>query len=798
MENENNTEMSEAEREERMESLSRLFVQMRSDAVNARKTSGIEDVWMSCEEAYLGIDDLNRSEFSKANWAKPTSMSGPVTTNDIRGSSKRSTVFIPLTRRYVDAASAKLAEIILPIDDKAFMIKPEPIPDGILEDKSPAIAESTGQPIMAPPQQPQQPGQPPQQGQQPQPPKPVTVADMEQAKHNAAADAAKKAEKRIYDWMVEANYPAEARKVIKDAARIGTGILKGPFPELRRNRAMTRETGAPSVVMQESLKPGIKWIDPWNFFPAEGCGESVHDGDYCIERDYLSERKLKQLRRNPIYMKDQIDKVIEEGPGKVYIESGNTSGKTEKKSYEIWYIYANIKRKDLELTQAVGLDAVDEDKSEIPAICMMVNDTVIGAVLNPMDSGVFPYRVKIWSRRIGSWTGVGVAEQGATPQKVVNAASRALMNNGGASSGVQIILDQVGIVPADNDWTITPNKIWYKTGESSAQNVGDAFRVFEIPSVQPQMQAIIQYGMAMMEEATGIPLVTQGHQGPSSPETFGQAQLQDNNSHTWLRSIGYSYDDEVTEPLVKDLYEWLLMDPEVPDDEKGQFTIDAKGSIAMVERAIQESTMMMLLGASGNPAFGLDPAKLMQLILRSKRFDPRDITLSDEDKEKQQQMQPPPPPQLAVAQIRAQTELKKTEMVLGQRAQEAQMDNQTAQFKTKVDTDRDLEYVRAQTARDQTTAEYNMQKLVIERELALLKYANDQRINLEQVKVQLTKASMSEQTKRELAQAQIALNQQENEKDRQTERHVASLAGAKPPEPIEFPGRAEPGKAFSQ
>lgn len=158
MENENNTEMSEAEREERMESLSRLFVQMRSDAVNARKTSGIEDVWMSCEEAYLGIDDLNRSEFSKANWAKPTSMSGPVTTNDIRGSSKRSTVFIPLIRRHVDAASSKLAEIILPIDDKAFMIKPEPIPDGILEDKSPAIAESTGQPIMAPPQQPQQPG----------------------------------------------------------------------------------------------------------------------------------------------------------------------------------------------------------------------------------------------------------------------------------------------------------------------------------------------------------------------------------------------------------------------------------------------------------------------------------------------------------------------------------------------------------------------------------------------------------------------------------------------------------------
>ena len=47
----------------------------------------------------------------------------------------------------------------------------------------------------------------------------------------------------------------------------------------------------------------------------------------------------------------------------------------------------------------------------------------------------------------------------------------------------------------------------------------------------------------------------------------------------------------------------------------GAFTIDAKGSIAMVERAIQETTMMQLLGASANPAFELDPAKLMQDIL---------------------------------------------------------------------------------------------------------------------------------------------------------------------------------------
>ena len=769
--------MSESEREERLEALSAAIVQMRSEAVAARKSSGIEEVWMACEEAYLGIDDLNRGEFSRAKWAKPTSMSGPVTTNYVRDSQKRSTVFVPLTRRYVDAAAAKLAEIILPIDDKAFMVKPEPIPDGILGDASPAIAESTGQPVVAP------------DGQQ------VTVGQMEKKKFDAASESAKKAEKRIYDWMVEANYPAEARKVIKDAARIGTGILKGPFPDLRRSRAMVIQGDAVAVVAKEEIKPGMKWIDPWNFFPADGCGENIHDGDNCLERDFMSERKLKQLKRNPVYIKEQIDKVIEEGPGKAYLDAGKGSQKSgDKKLYEIWYCYCTLTRDDLSLTNAVG---ADDSKQEWPVIVTLVNDTVIGAVLNPMDSGAFPYRVKPWSRRIGSWAGVGAAEQGAVPQRIVNASTRALLNNGGSASGVQFVLDQMGIVPADDSWDITPNKVWYKTGESTAASVQDAFRVFEIPSVQPQMQAIINYGMQLMEEATGIPLVTQGYQGPTSPETFGQAQLQDNNSHTWIRDVGYSYDDQITEPLVKDLYEWLLLDPSVPNDEKGQFTIDAKGSIAMVERAIQEQTLVMLLGASNNPAFELDAAKLMQMILRSKRFDPRDVTLSDEDKQKRSQQQTPPP-QIAVAQINAQSRLKQTEMTLAQKSQEAQMDNQTAQVKAQMDTDRDAIYVRAQAERDMATHQHNMARLQVEERLALLKYANDRQISLEDVKAQLAKATMAEQTKRELAQAQIALNQQENDKDRDVERHVATLRGAKPPEPIEFPGRASAGKAFSE
>ena len=60
------SELVPVDREEGLSAFAQTIAKYRSEAVNARKDSGIEDVWMACEEAYLCIDDLNRGEFAKA------------------------------------------------------------------------------------------------------------------------------------------------------------------------------------------------------------------------------------------------------------------------------------------------------------------------------------------------------------------------------------------------------------------------------------------------------------------------------------------------------------------------------------------------------------------------------------------------------------------------------------------------------------------------------------------------------------------------------------------------------------
>lgn len=813
--------LSNAERLEQLEAISVALVSRRKEAVDARKSSGIEEVWRQCEEAYLGIDDMNRSEFANARWAKPTTMEGGLTSSRPNNDEVRSSAFVRLTSRYVDAGTAKLAEILLPIDDKAFSLSSTPDPELVKQAKDLApLMDGAGAPLMrqlteselaaqasqqaAPQPQPgaapTQPGQPPQPGQQNM--TPMTAGDKAQQIIDQASDSAKKAETRIYDWLVESKYPAEARKVVGDAGRLGSGVLKSPFPDVRTERAITRAGNVVALQFKKSIKPAVRWVDLWNLFPDESCGEDIHEGEYIFERDFMSGKMLRKLKGQQGYLDEQIEKVLEEGPGKINLEGVNPNDKNaSKKRYEIWYYYGVLKRSELEVADTPGIEDVPEDQEEVHAVVTIVNDTVIRAIINPMDSGCFPYRLMTWSRRAGSWAGVGIAEQISTPQRIVNASTRALLNNAGISSGVQIVIDQAGIVPADGKYHMTPNKVWFKTADASQADVRALMQIMSVPNVYQEMMGVIEYGMKLAEESSGIPLVTQGQTGPTSPETFGQAELQDNNAHTWIRSVGYRYDDQITEPLINDMYEWLLLDPAVPDEEKGDFSIYAHGSIAMVERAIQESVIMGMLNAAQNPAFKIDPAKLFALYLKAKRMDPRDVQYT---KEQQAQMdaQPPAPPlpialeqvkgqnAIQLQQAKAQTELQTLNAEMQHDQQQLQTGGMTphmAQAQSRIAA----EEIRANTAQaveasranaEQARAEkeltiarengwFDLRKMELQKELALLQYAQNNNLKLQDVQAQLANTALQERTKRELGAAEIQLAASEGDKDRTIDLH---------------------------
>lgn len=781
-----------------LEAFGRAIATLRNEAVTHRRSCGIEDVWEICEDGYIGRDKANRNQFGPNKWVKPMTTDGPVVADQPGPSSSgRSTVFPPLTARYVDAGSAKVCETFISSDDKSFSFRPTPLPDLIKgkDDLTPVMSqvfpdipldrEATPEEMAAMPGL--EPGQAP-------PRVPLTTKDLVEEALEQAEEKAKRAERRIDDWLIECGARKEFRRMVGDMSKYGVGVLKGPFATRVKGQSVSvvkGENGAKGRVLyqvSEKVQPAVRRIKPWNLYPDPACGENIHDGDYIFELDRFSPKQVRALKKCKGYHADLIDKVLAEGPARSMATATRDREieQDERLRYDVWFFHGTIARADLELMNPDAAVGLSEDQSDVYAVVTLINDTAVYASVNMLDSGRFPYRAIPWLERDDYWAGIGVAEQMIVAQKIMTAAVRAMLNNAGA--GTQLVVNRSLVDPADEQWLIYAQKLWW--AKEGTEDVNKAFAAFTVPNDTAQMLKIIEFAFRLAEESTSIPLVTQGQSGATTPDTFGATQLQNNNANQLLRRIANNIDDYGTEPLVRDLYEWLLLDPDVPDDEKGDFQIDAHGSAALAERAIQDQTIQSMseLVSKAAPIFGVDPKLWMKQWLKSKHLNPKDFQLTQEQQDKLDKTPPPPPPQVQAAMIRAEADMKNRQLDRDFDLQMARLDAQMEERRlqldealAKIDTDRDTTYVQAETERTRNEHTARMKELEEKFNLAVLDYSNKRGIAQDKVKADLAQTVMKLRTQKDLAGMRTA-------KD-------APQVATPPTEPA---GRAPDGEAFQK
>jgi hypothetical protein len=681
-------ERAERERTLRLDALGESLSKKRGEAIEGRQNSGIETQWLEDEEFYQGIDDANRGEHSNPAWR--TKPPGQVAAEPQGGT--RSTVFPNITRPYVDAAAARIADMLLPTDDKSFSLENTPIPDlvGLAEGEIPPDIRNQ---LMSVP------------GASDADIQKMQQVVVEQAKQilDEAKDKADQSEKRIEDWLVEGQWHAEVRKVIEDSARCGSGVLKGPVPIKRKKmalvdlaqgeqakpnillrildsvkKAMGFDSTMPStkqLIMKEEISPTSTRRDFWNLFPDPACGESIHNGSYIFERDDLTEKQVSDLLDNPHYIRSQLELVLKDGPMKAVAPSKqepdkHIEGREGDKRFEIWYFHGTLDKDDME---AAGCQCDDGMPPKVHAVVEMINQHVVKATLNPLDTGDFPYDIMPWQRKSGLPWGNGVARQGRTPQRIVTAAVRNMMDNGGISAGFQMVMKQGLIHGADGNDNVTPRKVWLVGEDADVDDVRKAMTFFEIPSRQAELMEIMQMGMKLMEDSTGLPMLLQGQMG-TAPDTVGGMNMLNNNASAVLRRLARTFDDCITEPHIRRYYAWLLQYGK--DEEKGDFVIDARGSSALVERDLQAQEMVQMAAIVTNPVFGLDPKKWAQEFLKSRKFDPKNFEFDDEEWKKivENMSKGPQDNSMAVAKLRGDFDTKITQMEQAFEKQENQKD----------------------------------------------------------------------------------------------------------------------------
>lgn len=217
------------------------------------------------------------------------------------------------------------------------------------------------------------------------------------------------------------------------------------------------------------------------------------------------------------------------------------------------------------------------------------------------------------------------------------------------------------------------------------------------------------------------------------------------------------------------------------DEAKGDYTIEALGSTALLERDIEATALVQLSEYALNPVFGVKPREWFRELIKSQGLDADKFMMSDEEYAQMQQaqaQQPPQMPQVMAAQIRAEAELQKAQMLAQLEAEKLRVQDENQKLRIRTDQDRDTAYVTSQIRRDEATYVARLRELELKRELAMLEYAMEHKIAIEEVKARLASDAMKLRVQKELA--------------------AMDAPGQALTPPTEPPGKAPAGQAYQR
>lgn len=672
-------------------------VSMRNKWVQHRATSGVETRMRRANELYHGGESEAKSQLEDILRNGP---SNPASKNV----AVRSRVVVNIVQPKTEQAVARMCEILFPVDDRNWGIKPTPVPEvaKAMGDKRMTVDPVTMQPTG------------------------LTADEEAKALVEVAKKAAEGMQDAIDDSLTECKYNSESRKVIENGTRLGTGVMYGPFPSVKTTKIWRHAQGQRSVLqITQEIVPKSESLDPWNVYFDPSCGNDHQRGaGFFIKRD-VNRKELRALRGQPGYDTESINAVLQSAPLRSRVTEGRVLSTTVgyEESYELWQYHGEIEPQDmctlsLRTTRPEGQEERMMDDVSF-GVLIMVNDKVIGAMESWVADKTLPVDVWNYRKSDDSPYGFGLPDALEHQQGVINAAWRQVMDNARVSMGGQIIMRKGTVIPANSSYEITPNKIWYAKDDTI--DVTKAFHVAEFQSHLQELLAIAQAAMTFADTESNMPQLMGGEQG-SAPETVGGTILLFNQANGVLRQRVKLYDDTITSPHITRYFDWN-MEHNPNEDIKGDSEVDARGSTALIEKDIANQALLALANVTSNPRYAplMNVYEELSAILKAFKVDPKTlmkpIEQVQEEEKAMQEAGAPADPRIEAANIMAAQKDKE----LADRAQQREFEAQrnAEEFRLKEQT---LEYNKM---REQSESDIALRDAELTREVTIAKMLQD-------------------------------------------------------------------------
>lgn len=574
---------------------------------------------------------------------------------------KQSRAFIKITGAKTRALVARLYDLIFPTDDRNWSIEPTPVPKlarelADAEQAAKNAAEEANKAVAGNDNQKEQAA--------------VDIGRDEAGRAGAAKQiiekmtkASKLMQEEMDDQLVESLYPQECRKLITDAGKLGTGILKGPVVHTaaRGNWFFDEELKQWRMDTDEEIRPRIKRVNPWAFFP-DMSAQTIDEAEFTFERYLWSKKELRKMVKSHGFNEHAIRRLLREdrgintgiASGLTYIAQLRSIAKDEaapiKGRYVGWEYHGPLECSEVAtLLRAMGQEDIANEYEnradpldEMSVVAYFCDGELLKiAPEYPLDSGETLYSVFNVVDSEACIFGYGVPHLMDSTQAALNAAWRMGLDNSAYSVKPQIAFDKEHIQPADNDWNMAPGKIWLRVKGGTATDGKVPIEFFNVPNNMQEIMMIVRLCMEFADIESGVPMPQQGEQGAHTTQTVGGMAILQNASNIVFRAIVKNFDDGIITPTMRRLYDWNMQFTK-REDIKGDMQVDARGTSVLLVKEVQASNLMVIIsGLMANPTFAMmiKPYEAITKLFQSMMIKPADLLITEEEYEEAIQAQ---------------------------------------------------------------------------------------------------------------------------------------------------------------
>jgi hypothetical protein len=490
----------------------------------------------------------------------------------------RSKAYPKMTAWMVRGTIARLMQLLFPMTEKNYGIKPSPLPDlstAQLQEVLDQLSATNTQ---------------------------LTDTLIEKAILDYAKGKAERMEIKITDDLQEMEFVTLARKVVRSAVIYNVGVLEGPLHIKTKTRTWQQDvnTGKWTAVEVDKYKPLFEFLPVWGYYPdMTAVSLDKQDGKFVrrimtkaevlalVDRpDFLGDRIKEYLRRNEFgnYKAQWWESVIKGEPKSAQA----STAQKESRKYELLSFWGGITGHEL---RGAGVTVADANLgSMFHANVWMIDNIVVKCKLAPLGEEIRHFHEFVFEDDDLSILGNGQCDVLRDSQMSICETARAALDNASVV-GPMVEVQTERLVPGTNT-SIAKHKTWPVETGNGAVDATPAVRNISIESHIPDLLNLLNTFMDFANKESGLP-------PPSLGDTSGggsEALRTSKNASMFLGAAALPIRDTVrnfdtfTISMINALVAWnAKFDPNPTRD--GDHDVIARGSTSLIAKEVLSQSL---------------------------------------------------------------------------------------------------------------------------------------------------------------------------------------------------------------